>query len=275
MNTQGKSQRHVIRTFKDNLIQNYFHWRIDTLNEPYQILFKKEPYRVLFILSHMRSGSSLLTHILTSNPEIIGYGETHLNYASEFDFKRLIYKVYWQRRDYKMEQRYVLDKVLHDNKFLNESFLNSQNLYNIFLLREPQRSLVSILDLKPHWNEEQAYDYYVKRLATLERYAKLINSKERTLLLDYDQLLENTDAVFKALQNLLGTKTEFSEQYQVFKTTGMRGIGDFSENLKSGRIIRKPRQLETKIAQDLVDRGIKSFKECSMTLAQYCNRVEI
>ncbi|MDY7013544.1 MAG: sulfotransferase family protein, partial [Cyanobacteriota bacterium] len=85
--------RDSLRDIKNEIIRKYFEYRIQTPHDPYRILFRLQPYRVLFILSHMRSGSSLLTHILNSNPEIIGYGETHLQYSSEADFKRLMLKV--------------------------------------------------------------------------------------------------------------------------------------------------------------------------------------
>src|SRR5262245_13075611 len=39
----------------------------------------------LFVLSHMRSYSSLLSHVLGSHPEIDGYCETHLRYRSGLD----------------------------------------------------------------------------------------------------------------------------------------------------------------------------------------------
>jgi LPS sulfotransferase NodH len=39
-------------------------------------------YEFVHILSHMRSGSTLLAHLLASHPEIIGYGETHIRYRS-------------------------------------------------------------------------------------------------------------------------------------------------------------------------------------------------
>ena len=41
----------------------------------------------VFIVAHMRSGSSLLEHILSSNPEIIGAGEQSRIYATNTDFK--------------------------------------------------------------------------------------------------------------------------------------------------------------------------------------------
>ena len=60
-----------------NKISNYFkpyllqilHWLVFSL-----LKFKNKPYKFLFVMGHIRSGSSLLMHILATNPEIIGYG---------------------------------------------------------------------------------------------------------------------------------------------------------------------------------------------------------
>ena len=63
----------AIRDFKNSTAEKYYQLRIKTIPEPCRIFLRLKPYKILFILSHMRSGSSLLTHILNSNPEIIGY----------------------------------------------------------------------------------------------------------------------------------------------------------------------------------------------------------
>lgn len=275
MDNNLKEIRRLVRFSKDKIIDRYYRFRINSLSDPYQIKFRKQPYKILFLLSHMRSGSSLLTHILNSNPDIIGYGETHLNYSSELDLKTLMFKVYWHIRDYNMQHKYVLDKVLHDHKFLQEDFLTSNNIYTIFLIREPQRTLASILDIKPHLTEEKAFDYYVQRLSTLERYAKLINSKDHSVLINYDQLVKQPDSVLLALRDFLGTKEDFSVKYKVLRTTGLRGIGDSSDNIKSGRIIKNPRKLDIKISQELVDKAMQSFHQCSITLHEYCKTIEI
>jgi hypothetical protein len=252
------------------LTYKYFQLRIDTLKDPYKILFRPQPYKVLFILSHMRSGSSLLTHILNSNPEIIGFGETHLVYESEQDFKALMFKLYWRLKELNMNHQYILDKVLHDQKFLDASFLQSDAVKTIFLLREPKRTLASILDIKPHQNEAHALGYYTSRLATLENYAKLINSKEKSLFITHAQVLNQSELVFTSLQNYLETKTGFSEEYQVLKTTGTRGIGDSSENIKAGKIIKQARKLDIKISDSVLAQAQKAYDQCYETLSNYC-----
>lgn len=279
MNDRLQEIRESIRTFKNQIIQNYYRTRINAIDDPYQVRWRKSPYRILFILSHMRSGSSLLTHILNSNPEIIGYGETHLQYASESDFRKLIAKVYWKSQDFKtlqdlknlqMNHKYILDKVLHNNKFLSDKFLTSERVYVIFLIREPQRSLPSIIDLKPDWSEDKALSYYNGRLLMLEQYARIINSKQRSLLLTYDRLLDDTSSVFETLNQFLETKTGFSEEYDLLETTGRQGVGDSKGAIAAGKIIRNPRKLETNFSPDLLQRGTIAFDRCLATLQDYC-----
>ena len=272
---KNKGISQSIRNFKDEIIYNYYQFRINTLQDPYQLLFRNQPYKILFLLSHMRSGSSLMTHLLSSNPEIIGYGETQMKYCSELDFKKLILKVYWQLREYKMDHKYVLDKVLHDTKFLDQKFISSPQLYSIFLLREPQRTLPSLLTIKSDWTEEDALTYYSERLSTLTNYAKLINSKEHSLFIDYDQVVNNSDAVFETLKDFLDTQIGFSEQYQLRPTTGVRGIGDSSDAIKAGRIIKNPRKLAKEVSPHLVEKAKQSFEQCSATLSEYCRTIKI
>ena len=65
--------------------------------------------RYLFVLSHMRSFSSLLCHILGSHPEIAGYAEAHQAYAGRADLLQLTRKVE-STLEGAVAGRYVLDK---------------------------------------------------------------------------------------------------------------------------------------------------------------------
>ena len=66
------------------------------------------------------------------------------------------------------------------------------------------------------------------------------------MLITYDQLLNQTDLVFDTLKKVLGTESEFSEEYKVTNKTGIAGIGDTKENIKAGRIVKNPRKLAQK-----------------------------
>lgn len=275
--------RDSIRHLKNDLIYRYYNFRVKNSQNPYQVLAKKEPYKVIFILSHMRSGSSLLTHLLISNPEIKGYGESHIQYQIDENIQSLIYKTYFHNQQFtnlrdlgklKMNHTYILDKLLHDKKLLNQDFLTKDNFYFVFLIREPQRSLVSMLDHKPHWQEEDAMNYYCQRLSTLSEYSKIIDDKNRSVALTYTQLINQTDDVFKALQHFLKTEEGFSENYQVLNTTGKRNIGDFKENIRSGRIIRKQRSINFSISPHLLKEAKGKFEQCSSILQQYCQIID-
>jgi hypothetical protein len=217
----------------------------------------------------MRSGSSLFTHILNSNPEIIGYGETHITYNSLVDLKSLQFKVYWQLKDAKMQHEYILDKILHDHKILDVSILRSPNVYVIFLIREPSSTLPSILNIKPHWSEKKALDYYCQRLETLVDYGNIVADSQRCFLLTYDQLINDSESIFLALQHFLKTAAGFSEEYQVLKTTGKRGIGDSSENIKAGRILKSEseKKLDIPISPEAIAKAMEAFSICHNQLS--------
>ncbi|MDJ0528308.1 MAG: sulfotransferase family protein, partial [Microcystis sp. M53600_WE12] len=109
------------------------------------------------------------------------------------------------------------------------------------------------------------------RLATLESYARLINSKEKSLFITHDQVLNQSQFVFNSLQSHLDTKTGFSEEYRVLKTTGTRGIGDSSENIKAGKIIKQARKLDIEISDDVLTQAQKAYDRCYETLSHYCH----
>ena len=54
------------------------------------LLLNRHKYRYIFILGHMRSGSSLLAHILADNAEVAGAGESHITYQTPRDLPKLI-----------------------------------------------------------------------------------------------------------------------------------------------------------------------------------------
>ena len=259
-----------IQSLKINLLYHYFNIRINQIADPFSARFRRDPYQYLFVLSHMRSGSSLFSHILNSNPEIIGYGETHINYDSVTNFKDLQFKVYWQLKDISMTHRYILDKILHNHKITDSTILKTSNLSTIFLIREPVGTISSILGIKPHWSEQKAVDYYCQRLQCLVNYAQIIDNASHCLMITYEQLLNSSDSVFRQLQQFLKTKQGFSANYQVLRTTGMRGIGDSSENIKAGRIIKPKKPNHFSLSETAIAQTKAVFARCKQELEQQC-----
>ncbi|MEO0986303.1 MAG: sulfotransferase family protein [Cyanobacteria bacterium J06639_14] len=277
MTYTDKTLRGKVRLWKNHWVKQYLHFRVYQNPDPYKIALRQRPYRVLWMLSHMRSGSSLLTHILSANSEVMGYGETHIRYESPQDFKRLMCKVYWEGQEYRnvgdlpkltLQETYILDKLLHDNKLLDTDLLLSPNIHILFLIREPQRTLNSIRDLKPDWSEEKTLNHYCNRLKTLVSYAEKIDAPERSLLICNDQLINESPLVFKSLQKFLDTKTEFTEKYQILKTTGAKHVGDHRGKIMAGQIVRTQRELKQTVSPASIDQAQVVYQDCLQRLSQ-------
>ena len=96
--------------------------------------FRNE-YKYVIILSHMRSGSSLLIHLLASNPDVLCYGESHISYDNKKALAYLIAKNLIYRRKFLPSGIFIADKILH-SKFKLDLLkkIPSDNLKIIFLL---------------------------------------------------------------------------------------------------------------------------------------------
>ena len=202
---------------------------------------------VIFIFSHMRSGSTLLCHILNTNPGICGYGESRIRYRSENELLTLASRLGdFFGNDANMS-RYIFDKLLHDEMLVDEGLLHSQKIRCIFLLRSPEEAIQSTIRLYAglSWpmTPFQANEYFTDRLATMIKYATIVNEKNRCFLLTYHQLLYKTGNVFRALEDWLGLDAPLREDYVQHKATGVIGVGDPSSTIKMGRIVR-PLKLE-------------------------------
>jgi hypothetical protein len=273
----------TLRKLKSTLFRRYYQWRINSTSNLSSISFRKEPYKFVFLMSHMRSGSSLLTHILCSNPEIIGYGETQIKYSSEADIQALIHKAYNHNAQeltrlnaaqaFKMQHTYVLDKVLHQN-LKDLSILKKLQTKSIVLIREPERTLKSILDIRDHWTEETALDYYRIQLDHLIDCTNFLSAPNRFLLLTYHQVISDTPIVLQALQSFFETKHPFSEQYQVKKTTGQAGIGDAVGHIKAGTVVRERRQLDVTISPVIIQKAQDIFEQAQQQLSHTCLTLE-
>ncbi|MEO1094863.1 MAG: sulfotransferase family protein [Cyanobacteria bacterium J06638_28] len=283
MDNSQKTLRDQIRLWKNHWIKQYLNYRVYNNPEPFSIALKKRPCRVLWILSHMRSGSSLLTHILNANPEIIGYGETHITYRSPQDYKQLIKRVYWEGQDYRklsdlpklaFQEKYVLDKILHNDRLPNLDLLAPENVRVLFLAREPRRSLMSIRDLKPNWSEAEALGYYCNRLKTLITYAETIDSKERSLLVQHDQLINKSALVFESLQHFLSTDTRFTENYGILKTTGKKHVGDHRGNILTGQIVRSQRKIDQTVSPAILDEAQLVYQQFLQKMEQLSSVIE-
>ena len=131
----------------------------------------------IFVVSHMRSYSSLLCHILGSHKEISGYAEMHNPYVRRADLIRLRYRVF-STNNKTLEGRYILDKVLHNKSFIDSAILNLDNVKQLVMLRAPEDTMKSIINMgvniykdqdKWYADPEKVLAYYKERLAHIQK----------------------------------------------------------------------------------------------------------
>jgi hypothetical protein len=239
----------------------------------------KHTGRFLFVVSHMRSFSSLLCHILGSHPEISGYSEAHLSYFGRLDLQRLARKVQHVTGN-PVLGRYVLDKILHNQREIAPGVLDRPEMKVLFLLRNAEDTLRSILNLdhqrggkSKFGDPARALDYYVKRLQQLEDYCAYLGGN--ALFLESERLISDTDRVLVELSCWLELGGPLKADYRTFRFTGAAGYGDPSPTILAGTVVRDESDrhkdyIPFDIPDNLLRLGSEAHQTCRDGIAGYC-----
>ena len=247
---------------------------VTTLREPGLLLGR---VNYVLLLSHGRSYSSLLSHILGSHPEIVGSSETFDSYVRSRDLVRLKYKTYWFNA-HKNRCRYVFDKVLN-NFPISRKILNRDDVHVIFTLRKPVKTIRSMV--KSHrdvgsenefWEKcedaAKACELYVRRLNGLERHCLDLNRK--AIYFDSEDLVERTDVIFDGLKSYLNLSQDLSQEYQTFGHTGVNG-GDHSPRIRLGKINRNDSDYSNiVIPESVLETAQQAYDRCRSILRDRC-----
>jgi hypothetical protein len=235
--------------------------------------------RFLFVVSHMRSFSSLLCHILGSHPEISGYGEAQLSYFSRLDLQRLARKVQHITGNPALG-RYVLDKILHNHREIAPGILDRPEIKVLFLLRNPEDTFRSILNMsrtrghKGKFSEPaRVVDYYVTRLRQLQDYCAHLGGN--ALFLESERLLTDTERVLVELSRCLELGEPLKADYRTFRFSGAAGYGDPSPTILTGTVVRDDdarhqHYVPIPISDDLLQQGFAAHASCREGLARRC-----
>jgi hypothetical protein len=223
----------------------------------------------LFILSHMRSRSSLLSHILGSNDYVCGYSELHLSYLRYRDIIKMRLKLYG---DLKCDLRgkYLLDKLLHNKREISKKVLEVVNPKFIFLLRKPESTIKSAMQMgditgnDSNKNQEKVSEYYCSRLSRLKEFAETIGGDY--YFLESDDLVNNTEYILGELTGWLGLDTPLVENYLMFNNTGKPGYGDPSDKIRAGKILKTKGHSDIKIPQKIIQRSEYYYEKCRASL---------
>jgi len=199
-------------------------------------------YSRIFLLSHMRAFTSLVGHILGSNPQINGYFEMHLSYEDASAAVRQL-ELLARSDGLKPGSRYVFDKLLHNHYRLLPERLDLAGTNILVALREPEQTIRSIVSLfrkkgpgELYAAPAEAARYYVERLAALADFCE--TSAGGYWYFDAETVLSAPDRLLPALSRWLELETPLAERYETFSRTGVPGSGDSSPTIRSGRISR-------------------------------------
>jgi len=223
--------------------------------------FLNQDRRMLFVLGHMRTGSTLLVHILTSNPQILGFGETHNVYSKYEDFGATTAMVCRRTRQTPDPQSIVLDKVLHQYQFPRETVLDHPSVRVIFMMRRPDHALSSMVQHNCSADFAQAYAHYMEQIEWIEETTRVLSPEQWTCL-TYADLLQDTAAVFRRLERFLALDEPLKESYQTTRYTGVSGIGDPGTHIDTGHIKRNiDRDVDPRV-QPFLDSAGSRFRAC-------------
>ncbi len=238
---------------------------------------RKQHY--LFVLSHMRSYSSLLAHVLGNSPEIDGYGETRTLYRHKFDLWRLRQRVR-RSNDASLRGRWLLDKILQNYIMPPDRLIAKERVRAIILLRNPEstiRSIVTMLSTHsrasrlPKPTPEWACEYYVSRLHRLRIDGERL--RERAIYFDAEALIDRPGQILAALSNWLGLEAPLTSDYRVSLRTGELGFGDPSENIQSGRILDASASTistDVHVSKPTLLEAEAAYQRCRDSLIRHC-----
>ncbi len=200
----------------------------------------------LFLISHMRGNTSLLSHILGSHPDINGYFEMHIGYYS---WKSLIRQklLYSSDHSIKKSSNIFFDKVLHNDHAVSKEILQQPQAKFIIMVREPEATIKSIVNLYRKNEPEHdfchiefAAEYYDQRLREIGQIASQLEN--RFYFLESNQLIDNSDKTLADLTAWIGLNSPLTPDYKQFKNTGKARFGDTSDSLLTGKIQKKTNQ---------------------------------
>jgi hypothetical protein len=225
----------------------------------------------IFLLGHMRCASSLLTHILATSPDIFGYGETHIYYSSSEDFQNLALDICKTQKRWFIREKWILDKILHNDHLCNFTLLQQPDVRCIFMIREPFSSIASISRLRG-WELEKSSTYYVRRLEFLSEISAYL-PHQSSFLITHQNLFSRTKDSLTSLQKYLELDNALKEDYEILPSTGKQGVGDTSDKIKAGKILKSGNDVDSG-GVNLTDKDKffleDEYRKCMEVLMQNC-----
>ena len=240
-----------------------------------------KPRNYIFLLSHIRGHTTLLSHILGSHREISGYAETWSSYRTARDLLKLRCAV-CSHGNYKPNCTYFLDKMLHNRLQISDSILTRTGIHYIFMIRKPVPTIKSMVALYRKWIErggaiegcilpptvEDAVVQYSNRLNFLvDVSARLRRRSKRAIVVRAEDLISRPFSVLSELQMFLHLRSALDEHYSVFNHTGKWYYSDTSDFIRKGKIERnRPPYAEIPVSNQLAHKANCEYERCLAAL---------
>lgn len=224
--------------------------------------------RMLLIQCPMRSGSSLLSHLLNGHHEFCGLGEANQSYTAGAGVADLYAVTALKLRQPRISGRYIVDKIVH-NRYLDAASYARMNAWSIFLLRDPRDCVESIVERIFHGDQHGAIQYFEARLAGLGELAAA-GCPERQVWLTYEQLQHQTMMVQTLLSQVLEVAGLTCDEYKPHRFTGQWGHGDGGERIAAGRILRDRPKHGVELMPGIADRAQTAYAQCVEVLMASC-----
>jgi hypothetical protein len=228
--------------------------------------------QALLLLGHMRCGSTLLLHLLMTNPQVSAQGERNAVYAGSADLARLALSTRLAHPAPLRRLRYVADQVNHNHATPDAALLMRRRVRTIFLLRASDAALASLLELsrvfyEGAWSPARALEYYLARVARLQELAGAL-APGQAAFLTYETLTAQPAAALESLRVFLWLDQGFSQEYRVHGFTGERG--DPGPRIGSGRVQPAARApVVTGADPHQLQRARAAHRTCSAALARF------
>ena len=229
--------------------------------------------KFLLVICPMRSGSTLLQHLLTGEKSFLAAGETKIVYKSEDDLKQLVHKVFSYNHYLGFRRKTVVEKCVHNGLIENLEIVNYAKLKIIFLLRDPVSTISSLLRIKGFGhseNIESASTYYLERVENMLSIASHVKNPNKAYFLSYEQLTEDQDRTLWKLSQFLRTKQPLKATYKLHRWTGVAGKGDITKNIQSGVIIKNKTKNHIDCSEELRLELNGSYLNAKRTLEKIC-----
>lgn len=197
----------------------------------------------IFILAHMRCGSTALSNILCSRPDVSGYGEAHVRYDGPGAPGRLVVNQ-MRRGAWSPRAPYLFDKILHSrhDAATPPAFFRARA---VFLARPPGpairsiRSLYEKLGRSEYGSDREAAEYYVARIeALLDLWPRF--PAERRVGLTHAALLADPEAALARISARLAFDPPLENRYVSPAASTRGGGGDPTASARHTRIEPRP-----------------------------------